>query len=83
METIYKVSTEGDCEGRSRKTIAYAMGDQEVIKSFYDKEKNFTLYLEEIKVHVITPESIAIREALIERKKELEMELENIKNRLK
>ncbi len=83
METIYKVTTEGDCEGRTRRTIAYAMGDPEVINSFYDKEKNYTLYLDEIKVHVITPESMAIREALIERKKELEMELENIKNRLK
>jgi hypothetical protein len=39
--------------------------------------------LEEINVHVITPESIAIREALVERKKELEMELQNINNRLK
>jgi hypothetical protein len=81
MDKIYKVTTEGDFEGRTTRTIAYAMGDPGVIKLFYDKEKNYTLYLEEINVHAITPESIAIREALVERKKELE--LENINNRLK
>lgn len=83
MDKIYKVTTEGDCEGRSRKTIAYAMGNQNDIKSFYDDEKYYEISLEEINVHVITPESKEIKKALIERKKELEMELENIKNRLK
>ena len=35
MERIYRVTTEGDCEGKSTREIAYAKGNQKDILRFY------------------------------------------------
>ena len=39
MERIYRVTTEGDCEGKSTREIAYAKGNQKDILRFYDSVK--------------------------------------------
>ena len=83
MDKIYKVTTEGDCEGRTTRTIAYATGNKSDIMSFYDDQKTYDLRLVEIEVVHITPDSKAERIALIKRKQELEAELESLKRKLK
>lgn len=83
MDKIYKVTTEGDCEGRSTKIIGYATGNESDIKSFYDDRKAYELRLEEIEVVNVTPNSKTERVAMIKRKQELEAELESLKKKLK
>jgi predicted AAA+ superfamily ATPase len=83
MDKIYKVTTEGDCEGRSTRTIAYATGNKSDIMSFYDDRKMYEIRLEELDIVHITPNSTAEKVAMIKRKKELEAELELLKKKLK
>ena len=65
MEKIYRVTTEGDCEGKSTREIAYAKGNQKDILRFYDSEKMYGIYLQEIFIKNITPEGkVAIRNAI-------------------
>jgi hypothetical protein len=81
-EKIYKVTTEGDCEGRTNKTLGYCTGEISDIKDFYDDRKTYTLRVEEFDVIKITPNSKSQRVALVNRKKELEEELKRIKSKL-
>ena len=83
MEKIYKVTTEGDCEGRSRRTLGYVSGSMNDIKDYFDDSKTYSLFIEEIKVLHITSDSASEKLKLIQRKKELESELESIKDKLK
>lgn len=83
MDKIYRVTTEGDCEGRTTRTIAYATGNKSDIMSFYDDQKYYGLRLEELNIVHITPDSAAEKLSILKRKKELEAELEILKKKLK
>ena len=78
MEKIYKVTTQGDCEGKTTNIIAYASGRRDVIMEYYDDQKVYDISLEEITVTNITPHSAAEKRNLLCRKRELEEELERI-----
>ncbi len=78
----YRVTTEGDCEGRSIRTIAYARGDPKDIKAYYDKEKVYTIELTPITIHDVTPESVKETRNLFDEKKDLEARLGEIKESL-
>lgn len=76
QETIHKITTEGDVEGRTTRTIGYFTGDINDILAYCEKNKSYTLGHTEIFVRHISPDSI------IERKK-LEDEIANLKLKLK
>jgi hypothetical protein len=82
-EKVYHVTTEGDCEGRSIRNLGFASGEIADIEAFYQPQKTYEIYIKEITVKEITPQSAAERDVLIYKKKELEKELETIKNQLK
>lgn len=79
---VYKVTTEGDCEGRSTHTIAYARGDPEDIIVHYDKMKMYRIDLTPITIHDVTPESVKKTRDLFDEKKDLEKRLEEIQKSL-
>jgi hypothetical protein len=79
---IYKVTTEGDCEGKSIHTIAYARGDPEDIKVHYDKAKMYKISLSPIEIIDITPKSVMKTRALFDEKKDLEKRLKKIQKSL-
>jgi predicted methyltransferase len=83
METIYKVTTEGDCEGRSTSVLGYCTGIESDIEKFYADRKNYSLSIEKIDVIHITPSSSADRIALLAEKKELERKLNTINEMIK
>ncbi len=80
--TIYVVKTEGDCEGKSpRRTLGYAVGDITDIAAFYDKSKEYHLFVEPILVLDLTENMNAhtrneLVQALHSRRSALEKELE-------
>ena len=80
-DIIYKVTTEGDCEGRSTKTLGYCRGEKDDILKYYNDRKYYTLKVEEITIVNITSKSTLERQNLIARQKELEKELEEIKKK--
>ncbi len=67
METsqIYKITTEGDCEGRSTRILGYATGYPEDIKVFYDDQKEYNIYVENIKVINVNPEAVKEKRSLL------------------
>lgn len=81
-DKIYKVTTEGDCEGKTNKILGYCTGEISDIKAFYDDRKYYTISVDEIEIEKITPQSKIERQNLVSRKKELEDELERIKGKL-
>jgi hypothetical protein len=72
---IYVVTTEGDCEGRSTKTVGYASGNEKDIRALYAEKQNYTLTLTPIKVVHATPELVARRAELRDNKRDLEEQL--------
>jgi len=80
---IYKVTTEGDVEGRSTSTLGYCTGDPQDIKAYYNDRKCYNLYLTPISVVHIGSGSVEQRKADLELKHKLEAELETVKKRLK
>lgn len=82
-EKIYRVTTEGDCEGRSVRILGYASGSPLDIKNYYEPQKAYDLKVEQIVVKEITPQSATEREALVLKQKELKEQLESINNQLK
>ena len=77
-QTIYEIRTEGDCEGRTRSTLGYATGDVEDIRIYYDDRKYYNLYVDEISVLNVKPESVSERKRLLQEKASLEKRLETI-----
>ncbi len=77
METIkiYKVTTEGDCEGKSIRTLAYCTGHPGDIRDYYQDQKAYDIYIDAIEVKHITHSDVTKKSDLIERKKQLEAEL--------
>ena len=82
MDKIYKVTTEGDCEGRSTRTLGYCTGNPSDIKNYFDDIKTYEIRLEELKVVHISPTSASERIILIDRKKELEREIKSINEKI-
>lgn len=78
----YRVTTEGDVEGRSILTLGYATGKESDILKYYDDRKAYDIRLEEIKIVAITSYMADHKVDLLKRKTELEKELESIKNKL-
>lgn len=83
MDKIYKVTTEGDCEGRTTKLLGYAVGNIIDIKEYYQNLKTYDLRVEEITVQNITPESARKKKELIKEKEELEIRLKSINTKLR
>lgn len=83
MDKIYKVTTEGDCEGRTTKVLGYAKGNISDIRSYYEDKKTYSLSVIEIYVLDITPESADNKKELITQKENLERQLKSINERLK
>lgn len=81
-EQAYVVFTEGDCEGKSMKTLGYARGDPEDIKIHYDRMKTYEILLRPIEIIDITPESVRETRDLVEEKSDLEERLAQVKRDL-
>lgn len=79
-QTTYKISTEGDCEGRTRSTLGYATGDVEDIRIYYDDRKYYNLYVDEISVFNVKPESVSEIKMLLQEKASLEKRLADIQD---
>lgn len=75
---IYKVTTEGDIEGRTTKTLGYAQGDRQSIIDYYSPKKYYQIYLEEISIENITCEMAEESKKLLEEKQSLERRLKEI-----
>jgi len=82
-ETIYRVTTEGDCEGRTTTTLGYCTGQVSDIKAYYDDKKYYALRVEPLTVKHISPDEATNKAKLIEEKKKLEERLETIKGLIK
>lgn len=80
---IYKVTTEGDVEGRTTETIGYASGHPSDIKAFYDSKKCYSINLEEINIVEITSTSLNELNKVLAKKETLVNELTNIDEHLK
>ena len=80
--TIYKVTTEGDCEGKTTSVLGYCSGNPEDIKKFYDDRKTYAIDIKPIEVKHISKEDADNKNSLIQRKKELQSELDNINKKL-
>lgn len=82
QNTIYRVTTEGDVEGRTVKTLGYCTGNQRDIIDYYDDKKCYELKLTPITVEAITPQLVSERKSDLERMRNLTAELERLKKRL-
>ena len=80
--TTYKVTTEGDCEGRTTKILGYATGNPADIKEYYDDQKQYEIRLEAITIVSITDKSAIRKRELLEEKQKLEARLAEIKMQL-
>lgn len=81
-EKIYKVTTEGDCEGRTTRHLGYAKGNIDDIRVYYQDKKTYELRIEEVDVINITPQSANEKKQLLTEKENLERRLKNINERL-
>ena len=82
QQTIYHVTTEGDCEGRSTRTVGYAVGDQRDIELFFDDKKYYKLSLNEVSLTYVRPESVAEKREILDRQAELLEEKTILEQRL-
>jgi len=80
--TIYQVTTEGDCEGKSITTIGYATGDPSTIKQYFNDQKMYELRLNKIRVVDVTRESLTEKLDLKEEQEGLQKRLEEIQKEL-
>ncbi len=77
-DQIYKVTTEGDCEGRTTSTLGYAKGDPTDIKVFYDHKKVYEILVEPITVVKVTPKSVIEKRTLLEERVKIQERLAEI-----
>lgn len=82
MKPVYKVTTEGDIEGRSTATLGYATGEIDDIKAYFEKSKAYNLYVEPIKVIHVTPDLIVRVEEKKRKYRELKKELGGLEKEL-
>lgn len=75
----YVVKTDDGIDGRTCHTIGYATGNLEDIKRFYrPRATGYELYVEPIKVLVVTPDSAKEAQQLSVERKNLEARLDEI-----
>lgn len=79
-QKTYKISTEGDCEGKSTRILGYAAGDIEDIRIYYEDRKYYNLYVDKISVFNVNPESVSERKRLLQEKASLEKRLGDIRD---
>jgi len=79
-QNMYKITTQGDEEGKTTQTIGYATGDIEDIRIYFDDMKYYDLYVDEISVVHVKPESVSKRKKLLQEKVSLEKRLGEIKD---
>ena len=79
---IYKVTTEGDIEGRTTRILGYCTGDKIDIAKFFDSLKYYSLQIEPLQVQEITPDSANHKAHLIAEKKNLTDRLKEIEKQL-
>jgi len=82
MITIYKVTTEGDCEGRSVKTLGYCTGNPADIELYFQDQKAYSIQLDILNIKHIDPATVKTKAELLQRKKDIEQELQYIKQQL-
>lgn len=80
---IFKVTTQGDCEGRSTKVLGYATGNVALIERYFDKQKTYSLSIEPVNLINVTIEEVEKKEALEKCQKELKLQLEQVEKSLK
>lgn len=83
QKQIWKITTEGDAEGRTTRVLGYAVGNEQDIKKYYDSEKYYKLYLDPIEIIEITPDSVNERIQLTQERTRLLKRLESIDKSLK
>lgn len=81
-ETIYHVTTEGDCEGRTTATLGYATGAVAHIEDFYADQKTYKLTITPIKVLKVKIDSAKERRDLLEQRDKLQKEIDRINDKL-
>lgn len=81
--TIYMVTTEGDVEGRTTKTLGYCTGKPEDIKAYYNDKKVYEIKVTPITTEHITLQMVVARHTDLETKRKLEAELDFLTKRLK
>lgn len=81
--TIYLVTTEGDVEGKTTKTLGYCTGNPEDIKDYYNDKKGYEIKVTPITTLHITLQMVVARQIDLNTKRKLEAELESVTNRLK
>ena len=81
--TIYRVTTEGDVEGRTTKTLGYCTGNPEDIKAYFNDRKAYEIKLTPITTEHITLQMVVGRQSDLETKRKLEADLNAVNNRLK
>lgn len=79
---IKKVTTYGDCEGRTVKILGYATGEDKDILAYYESQKVYELWIEPIKITDCSPDAAKKRTQLIKRQAELQKELDSIQSQL-
>ena len=79
---IYIVRTEGDCEGRSTRTVGYATGHPDDIREYYKDEAYYDLKLQKVPVMNVTQDLIQEKQELKTEQRRLEDRLKEIKGRL-
>ena len=78
-QTIYVVSTEGNCEGKGPMAIlGYATGDPEAIRRFYSDKAMSKIYVNEAKLRHITQTEVDEKIELQREKRDLEGRLKEI-----
>lgn len=82
-DLIYRVTTEGDVEGRTTTLLGYCTGEVSDIKAYYDNKKVYDIAVEPITVKHISSVDTAKKIKLLQRKKEIESELEFIEKQIK
>ena len=80
---IYVVQTEGDVEGRSMKTLGYAIGQPQDIRRFYDDKKMYRIELTRMPLVHVTRDAMDQRAQLRQEAGRLEQRLVKVRGALR
>jgi hypothetical protein len=80
---VYMVTTEGDVEGRSTRTIGYARGRPEDIEMYFDDAKCYNIRLKGIDIIDVTEDNIGERKEMLTEKADLEARLKELERKLR
>lgn len=81
-EHIYKVTTEGDSEGRTTRFIAYATGKLDDVLAYFDKDKTYDIHAERVEpIIVVTSDMVSKRNELYRKRDEINKQIAELENR--